>query len=279
MFDEIVSVEFIESNSLRFDIEVANNHNFFANGILVHNCQNIKDEIFGYEDILMDFDYSSIPEDALKEHVAKGLAVHNGTTYQKIKKAKASPDTLYEVTLKLDGTSCTYFKHDEKVGVCSRNLQLKVNEENIASNALVKLFVDSGLQKFFIECNGNMAFQGELMGPSIQGNRENLKHPTFYIFDMYDINRGVFLTPDERHETMEYLYVYGINKELVKHVPIIANAATLQELGITDTESLIKYAEGPSINHAVREGVVFKRIDGGFSFKSISNTFLAKEKD
>ena len=42
---------------------------------------------------------------------------------------------------------------------------------------------------------------------------------------------------------------------------------------------LLDFAEGKSLNHPIREGLVFKRMDGQFSFKAISNKFLLKEKD
>lgn len=48
IIDEIVSIEKIECTSKRYDIEVEDNHNFFANDILVHNCQNLSNE---WEDI------------------------------------------------------------------------------------------------------------------------------------------------------------------------------------------------------------------------------------
>lgn len=53
---EIVKIEKIKSPSMRYDISVENNHNFFANSILVHNCENIPN----LEEILEahDFDVS-----------------------------------------------------------------------------------------------------------------------------------------------------------------------------------------------------------------------------
>ena len=39
-------------------------------------------------------------------------------------------DQTFEVTIKLDGSSCTIFVKDEEDGVCSRNLELKQNEDN-----------------------------------------------------------------------------------------------------------------------------------------------------
>ena len=51
VFDEVVSVEDIECNSLRYDITILDNHNFFANDILVHNCQNLTQEFNTWTDL------------------------------------------------------------------------------------------------------------------------------------------------------------------------------------------------------------------------------------
>lgn len=40
-FIEVEEVEEVEENEDVFDIEVEDNHNFFANGLLVHNCQHL----------------------------------------------------------------------------------------------------------------------------------------------------------------------------------------------------------------------------------------------
>ena len=107
------------------------------------------------------------------------------------------------------------------------------------------------------------------MGPGIQGNRENLKEPTLLIFDVYDIDNGRYLPAADRQVFVPDNF----------HVPIVDSNVTLNDLEIDGMDSLLKFAEGPSLNHPVREGVVFKRMDGQFSFKAISNAFLAKEKD
>jgi len=44
---KILKIEKIDSNSKRYDITIENNHNMFANNILIHNCQNLLDH---YED-------------------------------------------------------------------------------------------------------------------------------------------------------------------------------------------------------------------------------------
>ena len=172
----------------------------------------------------------------------------------------------FEVTIKLDGTSCTMFWCDGEAGVCSRNLELKINDAN-KGNSLVRMMTDSGMLDALNERKINIAFQGELMGPGIQGNRENFKETRFYVFDIFDIDKQMFLTPEER---MEFEFDGFPN---VYHVPSLGfetPRATIAEM--------LAYTEGPSINNPVREGTVWKRVDGEFSFKVISNTFLENEK-
>ncbi|APD21346.1 terminase large subunit [Brucella phage Iz] len=48
--DHVISVERIGDEASVFDIQVSKNHNFFANGILVHNCVIIDDPIKGRQD-------------------------------------------------------------------------------------------------------------------------------------------------------------------------------------------------------------------------------------
>ncbi|RLC98442.1 MAG: hypothetical protein DRI46_11330, partial [Chloroflexi bacterium] len=43
---KIKSIKRVSSSSKRYDLEVQNNHNFYANGMLVHNCTSMyKDHI------------------------------------------------------------------------------------------------------------------------------------------------------------------------------------------------------------------------------------------
>ncbi len=187
-------------------------------------------------------------------------------------------DTTYEVTMKLDGTSFTGFYNNSEDGVCGRNWQLQLDEWN-ANNALVRMYVDSNLQSALQTYGRNIAVQGEFMGPKIQANREGLTVYTLFVFDIYDIDAQAQLSPDNRKVVLQALYDLGMNKTMVQPVPISAYNVTLEELGITNVAGLLKAAEGPSIHHAIREGEVYKSMDGQFSFKAISNAFLLKEKD
>lgn len=177
----------------------------------------------------------------------------------------------FEVTVKLDGSSGTFYLRDGDVGVCSRNLELKINEDN-AGNTMIRLFHQTGLETALRAIGKNVAVQAEVMGPGIQGNREQLKEAQLYVFDMYSIDERRFLTPQERNNFFIWLKTKGFKGE---HVPIISMAMKLPS---NTVDGLLAFAEGPSINHPIREGLVYKRIDGKFSFKTISNTFLLKEK-
>jgi RNA ligase (TIGR02306 family) len=227
--DEIESVEQIKCNSLRYDITVENNNNFFANNILVHNCQNIK------KDIQKAFE---------NQHE-------------------------FEVSLKVDGSSCTIYNNNGETGVCSRNIDLKLDQEG---NAFVNIANKTGLLTALKLLGRNLAVQGELMGAGIQGNRENLKEHQLFIFNIFDIDTQEYLSPCKRAWALVELVKLGYSGA---HVPVIYDYF---KLPTDDIDELLKIAEGKSINHPIREGLVFKRIDGKFSFKIINNQFLVKEK-
>ncbi len=187
-------------------------------------------------------------------------------------------DARYEVTLKLDGTSMTVFSYDGNVGVCSRNYQLKVNDAN-ANNTMVKLATESGLLDRLRGIKRNVAIQGELMGEGIQKNREKLKGHWLFVFNIYDIDEKRFLTPLER---MEFFRVHLAELPHILKVPCVHFDEGVHDFlggSITNIDDLIAVADGPSLCADVREGLVWKRMDGKFSFKTISNQFLVKGGD
>lgn len=184
-------------------------------------------------------------------------------------------DSKFEVTLKLDGSSESVFFRDGELGVCSRNLQLKMNEEN-ADNTFIATATKTGLLTALEKLGRNIMVQGELCGNSIQGNRENFKEPKLFVFDIFDIDKQAYLGHFERLEVFRQLQGLGFTGD---HVPILFTDVTLEEIGITDVASSKIFVDRPSINHPICEGCVFKRTDGKFSFKSVNNRFLLKEKD
>ena len=169
----------------------------------------------------------------------------------------------WEVTEKLDGSSMTAYVMNDDSGVCSRNLNLKESD----TNSLWRVARADSLIDKIKSTNRNLALQGELIGEGIQGNPYKLKGQQFYLFDIYDIDRGEYLSPGERSSLVQEL---GIN-----HVPIVSLD---KNISLDDVQSLLVQAEAKSQLCATteREGLVFKCHDAEHSFKAISNKFLLK---
>lgn len=170
----------------------------------------------------------------------------------------------YEISVKLDGSSMTVWSNGGDVGVCSRNLDLALDQEG---NSFVDLAKQSGLLDVLRGHDG-YAVQGEIMGPGIQGNREGLTETQLFVFDIYDIRAGGYLSPASR---MAVFGMLQMRTTRINHVPVIS-CRTL--IPATDMDGLLKLADGDSLNNPVREGLVFKHLDGGISFKVISNQYL-----
>jgi RNA ligase (TIGR02306 family) len=168
---------------------------------------------------------------------------------------------LYQMTTKLDGSSMTVYWNESQMGVCSRNIDLKLDQEG-------NTFVDTAKRIFGERVFDGLAIQGELMGPGVQGNRENLTQREFFVFDIWDIY-------EQRYRSTAEVTAF-CGQHGLRHVPVLNGAAIIEGLTLDD---LLEEADNTkSLNHPVAEGIVFKRIDGGESFKVISNKFLLGEK-
>ena len=183
---------------------------------------------------------------------------------------------------KLDGSSCTVYVrfHSDvangyyETGVCSRNFDLKLNEEN-ANNSFIKTLTDAGYLDQIPKLGQSIAIQGELCGPGIQGNKYKLPHLQFFVFDVFLIDQHRYATKVERWEVIEKLIQLGVTVNQVPHLGTICIPESVN--------ACLSIAEGKSkINPSTeREGIVFKStcvIEGDVrSFKAISNRFLLKE--
>lgn len=171
----------------------------------------------------------------------------------------------WEISEKLDGSSCTIYYNNEDFGVCSRNLDLKPSDDNTFWKMCQKYDLETKLKSL----RKNIAIQGEVIGTSIQGNPYKISGQDFYVFDIYDIDKQEYYNSVERLHLCESLEL--------KHVPVIRVCFLTGD----SIESLLKYAEGKSVlnSETEREGLVFKYIlNPNVSFKVISNSFLIKEK-
>lgn len=183
----------------------------------------------------------------------------------------------FEVTFKLDGSSFTAFvfrdggeEQNIYTGLCSRNLELKVDESN-AENTFVQTFnnydLDSRLREYYNETGNFIAIQGEMVGPGIQNNFEGLQEVQLFVYNVFDIREQKYLLPDDARKVVEEL---GLN-----YVPVFKAVHQLTE----SIPQLLEMAEGPSgLNGKYREGLVFKSLTRNFSFKVISSTYCLAER-
>ena len=188
------------------------------------------------------------------------------------------PSGSYVMEEKLEGSSCTIYFYNGVYGVCSRNLDLEIEEYN-KDNAFIKSASRYGFDGALKHFGKNIAIQAELVGPGIQGNIYKLHEPKLFVFDVFDIDKQEYLTPAERTEVLNKLESGGLFK--FDRVPVVGNFVMNPSVFCPTTEDILSLAEGKSELNMIqeREGVVFKSLAGRFSFKAISNVYLLKQKD
>jgi RNA ligase (TIGR02306 family) len=159
----------------------------------------------------------------------------------------------------------TVYRHNGVFGVCSRNLDLAETDDNAFWKTARNLDIENKLKDL---CLDNIAIQGELMGPGVQGNHEGLTELDFFVFDIFNIASQEYLSPAARQIVTHSLKL--------NHAPIIGNA----EFKFENIDQALEFAEGPSLKNPKREGVVFKSdTNPNFSFKIIANSYLLAHAD
>src|SRR5690349_20011296 len=88
----------------------------------------------------------------------------------------------------------SYSSIRSRFGICSRNLELKVNPES----SVVKTLLEMGVEEKLMSYQKNIALQGEFIGPKIQAYLYKLENFTWKIFDVYLIDLQRYATRDER---------------------------------------------------------------------------------
>lgn len=188
-------------------------------------------------------------------------------------------DKKWVATEKLDGTSCTYAmkrlkKNKYEFYVCSRNVRQKDRDQECYHSYNIywamadkynieqrlKEWLDTHMQDEWI------CIQGEGVG-SVQGNPLKQAEDDLYLFNFITSSSGRFTSFQGR----DMVSSWGM-----KWVPILGLVtlpATMEEMKAT--------ADGKSqVNPEVlREGIVYRSLDGKESFKNVSVKYLLKEKE
>lgn len=180
----------------------------------------------------------------------------------------------YEVSVKIDGSSMTAYQKAGEFGVCSRNYELKEDE----NNTLWEVANRYGTKFILTQLKRDLALQGELYGEGIQDNPEKNKGQDWRIFDIFSIDEGRYLNPGERMETLDMMakIAQENNLPVLQSVPIVGK---FQLERFNSLDAILDFANGNTMDGTnVREGLVYKREDGKISFKTISNDYLLKQE-
>lgn len=182
----------------------------------------------------------------------------------------------YIATEKLDGTSCTYAlerkgRNKFEFYVCSRNVRQQdekqecYHDHNIYWDLAFKYNIEQHLKDFLNQFPQLkwVCIQGEGVG-SVQGNPLKLTEDDLYVFNFKESQTGRWSSMAGAGQVREW----GM-----KWVPILG------EVQMPDTmEELKVLATGKSkVNPEVmREGIVYRSLDGSDSFKNVSREYLLK---
>lgn len=184
-------------------------------------------------------------------------------------------EDMWVATEKVDGQSGTFlimknkslFGNKYEYHVYSRNYEN--NDPNSSYNRVFEKYKLKEVLKKLIEiydCDW-VAIQGECIGPGIQKNKYKVKECDLFAFNL--------ITPNGRYSTDDMV------KELVplgiKCVPVLTHLSLIGK----SCDEILNMANGKSeLNKdSLREGIVFRSLDGKKSFKAVSPEFLAKNDE
>ena len=187
-------------------------------------------------------------------------------------------DTKWIATEKRDGTSTTmslkgHGKKQEYV-VCSRNVVMTNRKDgswydvNVYTEMSDKYGIENVLKQLLTDEYEFVTIQGETFGEGIQKRDYGLKEHVFEAFNVifgYKDGTTKRLNPIEMKELLD--------KYDIPSVPIVDTEYVMPE---TCEEVLNVCGGEAAIYGGMREGLVFRSVDGVNSFKAVDNNFLVK---
>ena len=179
----------------------------------------------------------------------------------------------YYISTKMDGTSCTVYVKDGKVGVCGRNSEYAEDDATCSMWAYVHRH---GIHERLAALGEDIAVQGEFCGAGIQKNPLGLYEPSLFVFDVVRILGNGRIEKCGLDGILSYCGRLGLTT-----VPIEEEGESFSY----DLPGLLERAKGKYPNGRDKEGIVVRTREHGsvghdkLSFKVINNDFLVKEKD
>ena len=176
-------------------------------------------------------------------------------------------DAVFYSTEKLDGSSCTVFQKGKDFGCCSRNRQLARRKNTDGGNIDARIWAmvkACGLEPQLKLLRLDIAIQGELVGPGIQGNKYKLDKHEFRVFRVFNIALKRFLPYAEALKLIESI---GL-----KWCPYLGEFKLSEQ---STVEALVELSKANSqLAPVKREGIVVRSLTDSVSFKVINPEFL-----
>ncbi|NBQ69349.1 MAG: RNA ligase (ATP) [Nitrosomonadaceae bacterium] len=179
---------------------------------------------------------------------------------------------LFEMTEKLEGCSATYAVYDNEFYVCGRTQRLADKPNSLYWHIAHKLEIEKRLRAE----GWNVAVQGEIVGPKVQGNWYELGELDFHVFN--------YFLPDQHRYCDGCDLASAVNNRLgLKTVPYLGQV-TLNHT----VDQLVQLATRKSLLKPDKwlEGIVFRPVKeqrdielGRLSFKVINAEYLLTKND
>jgi len=171
----------------------------------------------------------------------------------------------YYITTKMDGTSGIVYYIDGKIGCCSRNKEIKDEQEALYWLPVYKY----GLKEKFAKLGKNIVLTGEICGPGIQRNKLRLAEIEWYVFDVKDSESNRYMAYDD---AVKFCAELGLQT-----VPLEERGEAFNY----SLETLLEKARGKYPSGLDKEGIVVRDSHSpkAVSFKVLNNDALLKEKD
>ena len=190
-------------------------------------------------------------------------------------------DEEYIATEKIDGTSTTFTMkgtgRKREFYICSRNVVFDkpdkkcYYETNVYTEMAEKYDIENVLNRLMSEMDfvpEYVTIQGETYGEGIQKRDYNLKEHNFMAFNV------IFGMPDGHPWRLNPIEMTKLlSKYDIPCVPIVDEHFRIP----ATCDDLLELAGGASqVDGGMREGLVFRSLDGVKSFKAVDNAFLLK---
>ena len=231
------------------------------------------------------YKYESDPPKDLKVKANKlpyNIPHTDETRWQSLKKLDNLFGSLVDVSLKIDGSSVSYYyirgddskSIPEQFGCTSRNCEMKLDCENQYTRQISKYNIQERLKEYCQKHNVDLCLRGETYGISIQNMSHNphCKRPQdVSFFSVYNITKGSY-----EHKGSMHYYINVCEKlklpvvdTLEENVPLTMNLIRKYDTELKEIHLKTFGKEVPF------EGVVIKGSD--WSFKVINKHYDLKK--